>query len=133
MYIGSYFLFIKEKKVTKVEHSYTPINPTMRSASSSTLNIFQQKLLILRFKNISMLTEYLSAAMHKAHYEVLPDDKVYYGEVPGFEGVYATAKTLEECREELLATLEDWLLLSIHKNLPVPIVDNISLEVKSVA
>ncbi len=80
-----------------------------------------------------MLTEYLSAAMHKAHYELLPDDKVYYGEVPGFQGVYATATTLEECREELLATLEDWLLLSIHKNLPVPVVDNISLEVKFVA
>ncbi len=80
-----------------------------------------------------MISEYLSAAMHKAHYEFLPDDKRYYGELPGFEGVYASAVTLEECREELLAVLEDWLLLSIHKNLPVPVVDNISLEVKSVA
>ena len=80
-----------------------------------------------------MLTEYVSAAMHKAHYELLPEDKLYYGEIPGFEGVYATADTLEECREELQAVLEDWLLLSIYKNLPVPVVDNISLEVKNVA
>lgn len=80
-----------------------------------------------------MLSEYLSAAMRTAHYELLPEDKLYYGEIPGFEGVYATAITLEECREELLAVLEDWLLLSIHKNLPVPVVNNISLEVKSVA
>ncbi len=80
-----------------------------------------------------MLSEYLSAAMHKAHYELLPDDNLYYGEVPGFDGVYASAITLEKCREELLAVLEDWLLLSIHKNLPVPVVNNISLEVKSVA
>ena len=80
-----------------------------------------------------MLSEYLSAAMHKAHYDFLPDDKIYYGEVPGFEGVYASAITLEECREELLAVLEDWLLLSIYKNLQLPVINNISLEVKSVA
>jgi predicted RNase H-like HicB family nuclease len=99
----------------------------------SQCNILSTKAFNFKVQNIFMLTEYLSAAMHKAHYELLPDDKVYYGEVPGFEGVYATGTTLEECREELLATLEDWLLLSIHKNLPVPVVDNISLEVKSVA
>ena len=80
-----------------------------------------------------MLSEYLSAAMHKAHYEFLPDDKIYYGEIVGFEGVYASAGALEECREELLAVLEDWLLLSIYKNLPVPVINNISLEVKSIA
>ncbi len=80
-----------------------------------------------------MLTEYVSAAMRKAHYELLPDDQMYYGEIPEFEGVYATAKNLEDCREELKAVLEDWLLLSIYKNLPVPVVNNISLEVKHVA
>lgn len=80
-----------------------------------------------------MLIEYVSAAMRKAHYELLPDDKIYYGEIPGFEGVYAAEKTLEECREELQGVLEVWLLLSIYKNLPVPVVDDISLEVKHVA
>ncbi len=80
-----------------------------------------------------MLTEYVSAAMHKAHYELLPDDKLYYGEIPQFEGVYVTAETLEDCREELQAVLEDWLLLSIYKNLPIPVIDNISVEVKRVA
>lgn len=80
-----------------------------------------------------MLTEYISAALHKAHYELLPEDKLYYGEIPGFEGVYATAENLEDCREELRSVLEDWLLLSIYKNLPIPVIDNISLEVKHVA
>lgn len=80
-----------------------------------------------------MLTEYISAALHKAHYELLPQDKLYYGEIPGFEGVYATAENLEDCREELRSVLEDWLLLSIYKNLPIPVIDNISLEVKHVA
>lgn len=80
-----------------------------------------------------MISEYLTAAMRKAHYELLPDDKLYYGEIPGFEGVYATAKNLEDCRQELLSVLEDWLLLSIHKNLPVPVIDNLTLAVKPLA
>lgn len=80
-----------------------------------------------------MLIEYTQAAMHQAHYELLTDDKLFYGEIPGFDGVYATAESLEECRDELLSVLEDWLLLSIHKNLPVPVIGNISLEIKSVA
>jgi predicted RNase H-like HicB family nuclease len=80
-----------------------------------------------------MISEYINGAMRRAHYELLPDDKLYYGEIPGFGGVFATAENLEDCREELQSVLEDWLLLSIHKNLPVPIVDNISLEVKHVA
>lgn len=72
-----------------------------------------------------MLTEYISAAMRKAHYELLTDDKIYYAEIPGFEGICATAETLEDCREELQSVLEDWLLLSIYKNLPIPVVDTI--------
>lgn len=80
-----------------------------------------------------MILEYIDAAMRKAKYELLPDDGLYYGEIPGFDGVYATAKGLEECREELKATLEDWLLLSLTKNLPTPIINGISLEVKNVA
>ena len=71
--------------------------------------------------------------MRKAQYELLPDDKLYYGEIPGFDGVYASAENLEDCREELRAVLEDWLLISIHKNLPVPLIDDISLDVKHVA
>ena len=80
-----------------------------------------------------MLLEYTQSAMRLAHYELLPEDKLYYGEIPGFEGVYATAETLEECRDELLSVLEDWLLLSLHKNLPIPVMGDISLEIKFVA
>jgi predicted RNase H-like HicB family nuclease len=52
--------------------------------------------------------------MRKARYEILPDDGKFYGEIPGVEGVYAHAGTLEECREELEEVLEDWILLSEH-------------------
>lgn len=77
-----------------------------------------------------MLTEYISAAMHKAHYEFLPNDKVYYAEIDGFQGVYASANTLEECRDELNSVLEDWILFSISKGFKLPVINNLSLEIK---
>jgi hypothetical protein len=80
-----------------------------------------------------MLSDYLNAAMHHAKYEFLPGDKLYYGEIPGFEGVNASSPNLEDCREELFSTLEDWILLSIYKNLPLPVVGELSLEIKKVA
>jgi len=66
-----------------------------------------------------MLTEYLSAAMAKAHYELLGDAEGFYGEIPGFQGLYAQATTLDECRKELASTLEDWLLFRISRRLAI--------------
>ena len=80
-----------------------------------------------------MILEYVDAAMRIARSEIVPDDNLFYGEIDGFDGVYATAETLEECRQELKSALEDWLLFSIHKNFPIPVINNISLEVKKVA
>jgi predicted RNase H-like HicB family nuclease len=80
-----------------------------------------------------MLTEYVQTAMRKAHYEILEDDNSFYGEIIGFDGVWATADTLEGCREELAEVLEGWIVLSLSKNLPLPTVDGISLEISSTA
>ena len=76
-----------------------------------------------------VLRRYLDAAMRHAAYEILSDDGTYYGEIPGFDGVYANAKTLEECREELQQTLEDWLLVRIARHLDLPEVDGLRLRV----
>lgn len=67
-----------------------------------------------------MLSDYLSAAMHKARYEILADDGTFYGEIPGFDGVYADAETLETCREELKEVLEEWVLFRVSKGLSSP-------------
>ncbi len=77
-----------------------------------------------------MLTEYICGAMKKAKYEILPDDNTFYGEIPGFDGVYANAATLEACRDELEQVLEDWILLRISRNLPLPKVGRIELRIK---
>ena len=80
-----------------------------------------------------MLLKYISSAMKKAKYEILKEDNTYYGEIPGFKGVYANSSSLEKCREELEEVLEEWLFYRISKNLPIPIVDGIELKIKKIA
>ena len=77
-----------------------------------------------------MLMKYIQATMRKAKYEILTDDNTFYGEIPGFEGVYANSTTLEECREELEEVLEEWILFRISHSLPLPVVEGIELKIK---
>lgn len=80
-----------------------------------------------------MLTKYLRAALRRAKYEILPEDKTYYGEIPGFPGGYASAASLEACRDELEEVLEEWVLLWVSEHLPLPEVDGRELVVRKVA
>jgi len=79
-----------------------------------------------------MLTEYIRAALRRAQYEIL-EDRTFYGEIPGFQGVYANADTLEDCREQLREVLEGWLVLGLRLGHPLPVVDGISLEIEQEA
>lgn len=80
-----------------------------------------------------MLTEYILAAMKRARYEILPDDGTFYGEIPGFDGVYANADTLERCRDELKEVLEEWILFRVSRNLTLPVIEGIELKIKETA
>ncbi len=80
-----------------------------------------------------MLTVYIQAALRRARYEILEDDS-YYGEIPGFSGVYADADSLEACRDQLQEVLEGWILLGLRLGHELPEVDGMRLEmVKEVA
>ncbi len=76
-----------------------------------------------------MLTEYIRAAMRHATYEILSDG-TYYGEIPGFQGVYANAGTLAACSEQLQEVLEGWIVLGLQMGHVLPIVDSIGLAVQ---
>ena len=60
----------------------------------------------------NVIIEYIDGALRGAKYEIIDDEEPYYGEIPGIQGVWATGKTLEECREHLQETLDEWLILS---------------------
>ena len=81
----------------------------------------------------TMLSRYLQGALRLAHSELLPEDGRFYGEVPACPGVYATARTLEACREEIAEVLEEWILLRVSRNLPLPVIEGIELKVRDVA
>ena len=80
-----------------------------------------------------MILEYIAKAMKHARYEILPDDRTYYGEIPECKGVYANAPTLEVCRETLAEVLEEWIVFRIHRNLPLPSIDGSEIVIKDVA
>ena len=65
-----------------------------------------------------MLTDYLEALMRRAKIELLPNDRIYYGEITEAPGVYATGKSTKACREELREVLEGWALLSMQRSAP---------------
>ncbi len=80
-----------------------------------------------------MIRQYIAAAMAKAEYEILCDDGTFFGRIPGFDGVYYNADTLEECRAELEDVLDEWLLFSISRGFDVPVVDGFDINVKVTA
>ncbi len=83
--------------------------------------------------NQRVFTDYLDAAMHTATYEFLEDSREYYGEVPACQGVWATAATLEGCRDELRDVLESWILFRIAAHMSLPTVSGVELAVPEVA
>jgi predicted RNase H-like HicB family nuclease len=76
-----------------------------------------------------MLLQYIQKALTKAQYKLL-DDGTWFAEVPGFEGVWANANTVEGCRNELQEVLEEWLVLKIRDRDPIPQIEGVSLEFK---
>lgn len=76
-----------------------------------------------------MLTEYIKAAMHRAKYKLIGDG-TFFGEIPGLDGLWANAETLEACRDELEESLEEWILLGLQLGHPIPAIDGIDLSFK---
>jgi predicted RNase H-like HicB family nuclease len=74
-----------------------------------------------------MLTEYIYSAMSHAHYELAENGR-FFGTIPKCKGLWAEGKTLEECRDELQRTLEDWLLLGLQLGHTLPVIDGMNLN-----
>lgn len=71
-----------------------------------------------------VLYKYIEKAMSEAVYEKIDYDE-YSGRIPSCPGVIAFAPTLEECKQELLSVLEDWILLGLRHGHPLPVVGGI--------
>jgi len=75
-----------------------------------------------------MITEYIEAALARATYEIIDDEEPYYGEIAGLQGVWATGKTLEACRQDLREVIEGWIIVRLRKGLSIPPLDGHRIE-----
>jgi predicted RNase H-like HicB family nuclease len=79
-----------------------------------------------------MIAEYIKAALKNAHYEMIEDEEPFYGEIPELKGVWATGKTLEECRDNLNENLEGWILIRNSKGMDIPEINGYRLTTPKV-
>lgn len=75
-----------------------------------------------------MLASYLDAVIELATYEILEDDGSYWGEIPGYQGVWAKARTLPACQRELREALSDWVALRLRLGLEIPELGQLNLN-----
>src|SRR4051794_4818529 len=75
----------------------------------------------------SMLTQYIKAAMHEAHYELMENGR-FYGSIRSCQGCWAEGETLEQCRDELESVLEDWILIKVGHRDTMPVIDGIDIN-----
>jgi predicted RNase H-like HicB family nuclease len=79
-------------------------------------------------ERIDMLARLIDEAMERAEYEIIEDEGTFWGEIPGFQGVWARHATLEGCRRELREALSDWIALRLRLGLAIPVVADLDLN-----
>ena len=79
-----------------------------------------------------MFSNYINAALEKAVYKKL-ENGTWFGEIAGFEGVWASGENIETCRRELMEVLEEWLILKIKDDDPIPVIKGININIRKVA
>jgi predicted RNase H-like HicB family nuclease len=79
-----------------------------------------------------MLIQYCNEALKQAIYKQL-EDASWFAEIPGFQGVWANAESVEATREELFEVLQEWLLLKLKDGDILPVVKDIDLNVRTAA
>lgn len=74
-----------------------------------------------------ILTGYINQLMAYAVYDKL-EDNTYAGRISQCKGVVAFGATLYECENHLHSTLEDWILVGLKLNHPLPVIAGIDLN-----
>ena len=77
-----------------------------------------------------MLSDYIRAAMHHAHYELMENGR-FFGAIPLCEGLWAEGPTLEACRDELQSALEDWIMVKLRHGDRFEVIDGVDLNPQS--
>jgi predicted RNase H-like HicB family nuclease len=79
-----------------------------------------------------ILVRYCETALKYAQYKKL-DDGTWFAEIAGFEGVWGNGVTVEECRNDLISALEEWLIIKLQDGDELPVVDDLEIKISEVA
>ena len=67
-----------------------------------------------------MFSEYIEAALERAVYKNIDDEEPIFVSVPELPGAWATGKTDEEARKELISVIEGWIALRLRMGRSIP-------------
>jgi len=93
--------------------------------------VLPERINLIKNKVPVMFAEYVQAAMERAHYEIIDDEEPFYSEVPELKGVWATGKTLEECRKNLKSGIEGWIALRLRMGRAIPPIGGVTINVST--
>ncbi len=79
-----------------------------------------------------MFAEYIAAALRRAEYKIIESDDPVFVSVPGLNGAWATGKTVEEARAELIEVIEEWLVLGITLGHTIPAIEGAMINVPTI-
>jgi predicted RNase H-like HicB family nuclease len=79
-----------------------------------------------------MFAEYIAAALRRAEYKIIESDEPVFVCVPGLNGAWATGKTIEEARAELIEVIEEWLVLGIKLGHTIPAIEGAMINVPTI-
>ena len=80
-----------------------------------------------------MFAEYIEAALEKAVYKTLEDEEEpIFVSVPELPGAWATGKTIEESRKELISVIEGWIALRLRMGRSIPPIGGHTITVSTV-
>ncbi|MGR3318415.1 MAG: type II toxin-antitoxin system HicB family antitoxin [Candidatus Anammoxibacter sp.] len=69
----------------------------------------------------------MEQAMEQAAYDKL-EDGTFSSRIPQCKGVVAFGATLRECENQLRSILEDWILVGLKLNHPLPVIGTLDLN-----
>jgi len=67
-----------------------------------------------------------------AEYKIIESEEPVFVSVPGLNGAWATGKTIEEARAELIEVIEEWLVLGIKLGHTIPAIGDAMINVPTI-
>jgi predicted RNase H-like HicB family nuclease len=95
--------------------------PSIAHASAALLMAVAQGIIpLITQHRLNMFAEYIEAALERAVYKTIEDEDPIFVSVPELQGAWATGKTIEEARKELISVIEGWIALRLRMGRSIP-------------